>query len=309
MDLPKTFIDNVISSHGEKGRKWLADLDGLLQECERRWSLKMTGIFDLSYNYVASAEFKNGKEAVVKLAVPGGEFISELQALQYLRGPYIAELLDYDGDMGLLILEKITPGVSLAAICMDDEQKTEIAAALLKQLWRAAEPVRKVNSVRDREKELIMESKKHSDGLGDISAETIKEALKVFAYMNTTAGELYYLHGDLHHGNILKRENGSWAAIDPKGLAGEREYDTIQFLINELPSVNAEYTIRKRIDIFAEKLNLNRDRILLWGFCHAVLASCWSIGSSGIPEDGFIRSAGVFQNLIRENGISFENTI
>ncbi|SFB94455.1 streptomycin 6-kinase [Bacillus sp. OV322] len=309
MDLPTTFIDNVISSHGEKGRKWLDDLDGLLQECERRWSLRITGIFDLSYNYVASAEFKNGKEAVVKLAVPGGEVVSELHALQYLRGPYIAELKGYDEDGGILILEKITPGISLAAACMDDDQKTEIAAGLLKQLWRAAEPVWKVNAVRDREKELIMESKKHSGGFGEISAETIKEALQVFAYMNTTAGGLYFLHGDLHHGNILKRENGSWAAIDPKGLSGEREYDTIQFLINELPSVNAEFTIRKRIDIFTEKLNLNRERILLWGFCHAVLASCWSIGSSGIPEDGFIRSARVFQNLIREDNICFENTI
>jgi streptomycin 6-kinase len=309
MDLPKTFLDNVISSHGEKGRKWLDDLDGLLQECERRWSLKTTGIFDLSYNYVASAVFKNGKEAVVKLAVPGGEFASELHALQYLRGPYIAELKDYDEDRGILILEKISPGVPLAAICMDDDQKTEIASDLLKHLWKAVQPVRKVYSVRDREKELIMESKKHSDGFGEISAETIKEALKVFAYMNTTAGELYFLHGDLHHGNILKRENGSWAAIDPKGLAGEREYDTIQFLINELPSVNAEFIIRKRVDIFVEKLNLNRERILLWGFCHAVLASCWSIDSSGIPEDGFVRSARVFQNLIRENGICFENTI
>ncbi|MFD0048719.1 aminoglycoside phosphotransferase family protein [Actinomycetes bacterium NPDC127524] len=307
--MPTTFIDNVISSHGEKGRKWLNDLDGLLQECERRWSLKITGIFDLSYNYVASAEFKNGKEAVVKLGVPGGEFVSELHALQYLSGPYTAELKDYDEDRGILILEKITPGISLAAARMDDEKKTEIAAALLKQLWRAAQPVRKVNSVRDREKELVMESKKHSGGFREISADTIKEALQVFAYMNTTAGKLYFLHGDLHHGNILKRENGSWAAIDPKGLAGEREYDTIQFLINELPSVNAEFTIRKRIDIFAEKLNLNRERILLWGFCHAVLASCWSIGSSGIPEDGFIRSAKVFQNLIREDNICFENPI
>ncbi len=41
------------------------------------------------------------------------------------------------------------------------------------------------------------------------------------------------LHGDLHHENILKNENGSYTVIDPKGVIGDPVFDLSRFILDE----------------------------------------------------------------------------
>lgn len=72
-------------------------------------------------------------------------------------------------------------------------------------------------------------------------------------------------------------------------------------LLNNLPSKNAIEVIEKRIDIFGEQLSLEKERVVAWGFCHAVLATCWSIEDNGDFDQSFFRTIDVFKELSRSN--------
>jgi streptomycin 6-kinase len=48
-----------------------------------------------------------------------------------------------------------------------------------------------------------------------------------------TYSRIFLLHGDLHHENILKNENGSYTVIDPKGVIGDPVFDLSRFILDE----------------------------------------------------------------------------
>jgi hypothetical protein len=58
---------------GEEGARWLADLPSVVEELERRWSL-VTGepLADGSAAYLARVRTADGRDAVLRIGVPGG---------------------------------------------------------------------------------------------------------------------------------------------------------------------------------------------------------------------------------------------
>ncbi|WP_205168598.1 aminoglycoside phosphotransferase family protein [Rossellomorea pakistanensis] len=68
-----------------------------------------------------------------------------------------------------------------------------------------------------------------------------------------------------------------WVGIDPKDVVGEREYDLIPFLLNKITSKDPVKQLEFRTKSFAEKLQLNYERILMWGYCHSILSSLWCL--------------------------------
>lgn len=89
-------------------------------------------------------------------------------------------------------------------------------------------------------------------------------------------------------------------SIDPKGLVGEREYDLIQYMLNNLPGKNAYQTIKDRVNVFTEELSLQKDRLLLWGYCHSVLSTAWTVDKEGSFAQPFFDGISIFDNLYRE---------
>jgi streptomycin 6-kinase len=83
------------------------------------------------------------------------------------------------------------------------------------------------------------------------------------------------LHGDLHHSNVLRDDQWGWRTIDPKGLAGDRHFDICQFMRNPWPGPADVAVSRRRLDIFATELGLDRARLVAWCLVHAVLDVCW----------------------------------
>ncbi|WP_170289804.1 hypothetical protein [Cytobacillus depressus] len=45
---------------------------------------------------------------------------------------------------------------------------------------------------------------------------------------------------------------------------------------------------------------MDKNRILLYGFAHAVLATCWSFQESGTYDEGFYQAIHVFKDLRRK---------
>ena len=100
---------------------------------------------------------------------------------------------------------------------------------------------------------------------------------------------LVLLHQDLHGSNVLRSERG-WLAIDPKPLAGDPAFDAASLLRDRrwlLGRGGDEARVARRLDILAEMLELDRDRLRRWGVVHAL---AWGFhGASVHPE--MIRSA------------------
>lgn len=291
--LPNKFVQTIKSVHKEKGEQWLNRFNKLIEECEERWDIQIMPPFPLSYNFVAPAVQKDGKEVVVKLVIPGEEFNAEVYTIQQFNGRGMVGIIDVDLKKGILILERLTPGKMLASI-EDDEAATRIASRVMKALWVPASDTLQIPTSEDREKALLNILIENPEGIGPITKETLQEAAKTFTALNRSIEKPYLLHGDLHHYNILNAGSDSWAAIDPKGLIGDREYDVIQFLLNRLPAENLSALIDKRIALLAEELDLDTHRIYSWGFAHSVLATCWSIEDHGNYDEAFFHSIQYF---------------
>jgi len=294
--LPEQFIKTIKDIHKEKGEIWLENFEDLCNRCEIRWNMKILSPFELSYNFVAPILIDGQKNAVIKLSVPNEEFNSEVEALREFKDNEFVKVIDSDLNEGILILEQLLPGDTLATI-ENEQEAMGIAVKVMKNLWKAAPKSTKIPSIISRENSLSRIVEKFPNGIGPISKEMLLDAFDIFREMNRTQSTKYLLHGDLHHYNILNAGENSWKVIDPKGLIGEREYDIIQFLLNNLEGKDIFTTLENRIDLLVKELNLNKERVLLWGYSHAVLSTCWSFEDEGTNNEYFFQAINVFKNL------------
>ncbi len=296
MQLQNEFVKNVRLYFEEQGEEWLDDLPSLIRYCEKKWTMKIGEPYELSINYVAPAILSDGTEVVIKLCIPGEGFQHELEALRLFNGKGMVRLIDSDAEKGVLILEKLTPGHTLASL-EDHEKAAHIAAKAIKQLKTPAPAQTILPTTKAREENLRKQIISHPNGIGPITRDTLDRALEIFTYLNETSEQHYLLHGDFHHYNVLSSGNGEWTVIDPKGLVGEIEYDLIQFLLNR-QTQHAYEVIGQRVETFTNELNLNKKRLLLWGYAHTVLSTAWSVDTNdGSYNEEFYRGIDIFQKL------------
>jgi streptomycin 6-kinase len=281
--------------HGREGDAWLKELPALIESCERRWSLDVGAPFsDLSYNYVAPAVGAEGTEVVLKLGVLDREHLTEIEALRLFDGRGIVRLLDADGEQGILLLERLRPGTPLAMLG-DDEEATTIAAEVMQQLWRPAPAEHAFPTVADWAAGLDRLRARIDGGVGPFPAGLVETAESLFTELIDSMGEAALLHGDLHHHNILAAERQPWLALDPKGVVGEPAYEVGALLRNPMPELlqmpRPELILARRLDILAERLGFERERLVAWGMAQAVLAAWWSFEDHGHGWEQWIACA------------------
>ncbi|WP_029424945.1 aminoglycoside phosphotransferase family protein [Alkalibacillus haloalkaliphilus] len=207
------FVKSVNHYFPDEGEAWLRKLPDLINYCEQKWSITVKKPYSLSINYVAPAVTRMGKELVVKICIPGEGFMNELEALQLFEGKGMVQLVDWDEDYGLFLLEKINPGTYLVDV-LEDEEACEIAADVINKLHKEPpKQTRFIPTVTSREQNFKRIVEKNPNGLGPISRDELRLALTIFSYLNKTTKKQYLLHGDFHHYNVLKSVNGNWIAI------------------------------------------------------------------------------------------------
>lgn len=292
----------ILDLYAERGAAWMERLPDLLAACERRWSLTVLPPFPkLSYNYAAPALLADGTPAVVKAGVPNSELSSEIAALRIFDGRAIARLLDADQEWGVLVLERLTPGETLAPLAaQDDEAATAIAAGIMRRLWRPAPAEHGFPTVAKWAEGLSRLRAEFGGGAGPFPERLVSAAEAHFAALNGSMGAPMLLHGDLHHENILAAGREPWLAIDPKGIVGDPGYEVGALLYNQLPAASADWrpVIARRVDQLAEALEIDRARLLGWGLFQAVLSSWWSYEDHGEGWDETIAVAEILDSLI-----------
>ncbi|MBI3732007.1 MAG: phosphotransferase [Chloroflexi bacterium] len=302
--IPPPFARAMAELYGAAGDEWLGRLPALLAECERRWSLTIGPPFPkLSYNYVAPAMRADGSEVVLKAGVPNPELLTEMEALRLYDGRGIVRLLEADRERGVMLLERLSPGMPLSSLADSelhaakaDEQATAIAAGVMRRLWRPLPPQHPFPTVEKWAEGLTRLRAHFGGGTGPFPTRLVEAAETLFCELIASMAEPVLLHGDLHHDNILSAGREPWLALDPKGLAGEPAYEVGAFLRNPMPQIlnwpQPERLLARRVDQLAEELNLGRVRLAGWGLAQAVLSAWWSFEDHGHGWEGAIACAG-----------------
>ena len=286
---PPEFARRMVELHGAAGAAWLERLPALIADLADRWSLRVLAPFEpLSYNYVApavrSASTSGEGPVVLKVGVPHPELLTEIEALRLFDGRGAVRLLEADAARGALLLERLVPGTPLADL-KDDAAATSLAAGVMRQLWRPLPPGHPFPTVERWALGLDRLRARFGGGCGPFPAPLVERAESLFAELIASMGERVLLHGDLHHHNILAAGRQPWLALDPKGLAGEAEYEAGALLRNPIPAFLAWPDLpritRRRVDQLAEELGFDRARLTGWAIAQAVLAGWWSYEDTG----------------------------
>jgi streptomycin 6-kinase len=266
------------------GSVWLQHLPDIVGECAARWSLRLGEPFHLAHvSYVAPVELHDHTPAVLKVNFPEPEGEHEPDALGHWDGRGAVRLLGRYDERCALLVERCDPGTRLWET-RDGDEVTRIAADVLRRLWRPPPANHAFRLLEDAAAAWADELPAGWERLGrPYEAALLDEAIWFLREAGPSQGEAVVLHQDLHGGNVLAARREPWLAIDPKPIVGEREFDTASFLRDrrwELRSdPEAGARVRRRLDLLAAELDLDRARMCGWGIAHAL---AW--GMSGRPK-------------------------
>ena len=275
--IPQGFAKRIVDRHGAEGQAWLARLPKRLAGLAARWQLLLQPPFKLSYNYVAPVIRADGTTAVLKIGYPSPELLAEMETLRLYNGRFACQLLAADPSQYAMLLEQIQPGQPLWSLA-DDDAETEAAAQLMQQLWQpiAAEDHPILPSLARWTGALRRLEAYFEDGVGPFPRRLLETAVSLRAELLADDIPPMLLHGDFHHENVLTAHRRPWLALDPKGVIGDPAYEVGAFLYNPKPEQVAEKKrITRRIDIFSDILNIDRQRLIRWGIVQAVLSAVW----------------------------------
>jgi streptomycin 6-kinase len=280
---------SMLASHSDAGAEWLRRLPALVAECARRWSLELEPPFpDVAMAYVAPARRADGAEVVLKVAPPTDHLAMEVGALEAFAGRGVAGLLETDATLGALLLERVRPGTPLMVL-RDDEEATGITADVLRRLWRPVPVGHPGPTLEEWTAGMTDVRRRFDGGSGPFQETLLAEAESLYVELLARSPEPVLLHGDIHHGNILRSERGDgrteWVAIDPRGIAGDPAYDVSTLLHNPKPWLleqpDTPAVLSRRLEILERELGLERWRMRGWGLVAMVQAAVWSWDGGG----------------------------
>ena len=295
--IPERFAAHMRGVLGEAGAEWLAALPETADRLAERWQLTLGAPFELSFNYVCCAQRADGTDAVFKIGPWGAETVQEIRALDIYAGQGSCRLLAADEALGAVLLERIRPGRMLREIAAeDDDEATVIAARLMRRLWRPAGEIVDRTGLRALS-EWFRAFERHRafyGGPGPFPEHILSHAEGVTDELLASVQAEVLLHADFHHDNVLSAEREPWLTIDPKGMIGDAGYEVGPFLLNPDPHdgfPKSPKLLARRLDIFADELAYDRERLRLWGIAHAVLSACWSAENHGSGWQNAIQGA------------------
>jgi streptomycin 6-kinase len=263
------------------GAGWLERLPALAGECAERWSLRLGEPFERSHvSLVVTARLPDGTRGVLKINFPEPESEHEADALEHWRGEGAVQLLAHDPERRALLVECCEPGTPLWELD-DDDHATRIASGVLARIWRLPRAAHRFRPLSIEAARWEVELPDAWERLGrPFEAELLEEAVAACRELGPDQGDPVVLHQDFHGGNVLRAQREPWLAIDPKPLVGEREFDAASLLRDRrdlLVRPGAGRIVRRRLDLLASELDLDRERMRRWGIAHAL---AWGVSGT-----------------------------
>ena len=261
---------------------WLDELPSIVDACAERWSLTLGAPWTNSVASLTMPAERHGQSVVLKIGIPDREGEFEAEALRQLDGNGAVSLLDEDSVCRAMLLERCMPGTPLTQ--EEPEAALDVLIGLLPRLWIPAGPP--FRPLSDEVADLAVEMREHWERTGrTVEERLIHAATEVFEELGGTQGEQVLVNQDLHADNVLAAEREPWLLIDPKPLAGEREFG-VASMVRGQELGHSERAVLYRLDRVTSELGLDRERARLWAFAHTV-----SWGFDDEPLAGHIEAA------------------
>lgn len=270
-------IENVTNIFGDQGLEWIKNLPNIIEALAEHWQLRqILPVDNMSYNYVAKAITSTNKLVVLKISCDKKSNNEEMQALRYFNGHASVRLLDHNEKYHAMLLDQAIPGTTLKSFYPAQiEYVMDCYASTVNKLHRKKLPSK--HNYRH-----ISDWLKAIDRLttNQLPAGMLDRAIQIKNKLLSTIQQELFLHGDLHHDNLIKN-NDEWLTIDPKGIIGDAEFEIAAFDFIHPSEFHLKTGIKnlftKRIDILADKSKRNAARIKDWVFVRLILSAAWSI--------------------------------
>lgn len=264
------FREPCQNAFGESRMRWLADLDAIVQRCSACWDLgEIEQLEAQAWNFVGFSGIRS--DVVLKVFYDQREFDTQASVLVAAQGTRMVRLWGRYDECKALLIERVQPATPLNALA-DDGEQMKAAADLIRSTGRISPPpsCRHVGSLID---EL-------DEGQARICHDLIARTKEEFSELVGDIENEAQVHGDLHHGNILKSRNDGWVMIDPEGLIGDAYFDAATILRSCIGTKDLGSRVAKRARILCVELNLNHRSLMRWLRVTAMLAACWEVGDS-----------------------------
>ena len=296
MKLSELFIKNIHATYGEEGKIWLSTLADHLEQLSLQWNFQMIRpVQDISYNFVAVVKLSSGL-AILKTAPPAARLMAEAEWLKAHKKS-VPAILQMDKDRNAFLMEKLEPGTSLKYLVKEgaDEKATRILSQVILDL-QSADTLHQMN---------YQHISEHCSSLaflrGHIDAALIDCAETLFKGLCADCSNDIVLHGDLHHDNILQSDT-SWNVIDPHGYLGDPCAEVGTMIFNPLDCFPKQRPIqniiKSRLNILAEMLPYDKERIKAWALCLTLRSAAWDIEGFGRPNDQTIEIAKILYDIL-----------
>lgn len=278
---------------GDQGARWLDGLPELVEDLERRWAIVVgEPLAGGSASYVARARTADGRDAVLKVEIPGLVWARQAETLADAHGRGYVRLLARDLDRRAMLLEALGPPMS--ALGLPPERQIVALCRTLREAWSLPRPAALT----------VDPAHEKAGALGDLvrtlwerlgrpcSAAAAEQALR-YAERRAAAFDLercVVVHGDPHPGNALRvleprpgAESG-FVFVDPDGFLADPAYDLGVVLRDWSPQLlasggngDATALARRYCRLLAGETGVDETAIWEWGFLERVSTGLFAL--------------------------------
>ncbi|MBR6666705.1 MAG: phosphotransferase [Lachnospiraceae bacterium] len=183
-------------------------------------------------NLIFYAVSKRYGEVILKILINSefDEDYKEMLALKLFQGESFCELYEYSFEDKVYLMERIVPAHTL----YESEPRNE-RIKIVSEIFKGLHKTDSSDSTFPTYTEWFEAGKE--------GTKNRKDCEELYQYLDSAEQMLidicqkysrnFLLHGDLHHENILKNENGGYTVIDPKGVIGDPVFDLSRFILDE----------------------------------------------------------------------------
>lgn len=273
LDVPDEVRRKVLA---EGNGAWLDELPSIVESLARDWSLTIGGpLLGGHAAYVVEATLADGSAAVLKVGVPGTErnLGVEATALRIVDGDGCARLLRDDLDRSALLLERL--GAQMYDIVPSCATRHDLLCDLAVRFWRPVGPEIALETGAERASlyaELLV---RWWDETGHACTRaTLDDALACTDRRRLAHDDerSVLVHGDVHDGNALLADDGTYKLIDPDGVRAEPAYD-LGTIIRANPDCGDD--LRERAERLAARTGIDAKAIWEWGTTHRVVSGLY----------------------------------
>lgn len=306
--IPAETVKGFLWGGVESGVRWMHALPALLDSiCQRHNITNLRPSPEIRMNLVLFGESATHGPVVLKLAPPNWEVSNEIASMRiYSRGSRYAQFIDADETAAWSLQARVQPGTMLQTLAqtgdVSDEEATLITAKLMRETVKPL-PADVSHSFPDLNTWLKSFWEYADSGKQSIPSDQLELALRHARELVSHPEPPMLLHGDFHHGNILKGED-DWVMIDPKGILAEKAFEVGPFFYNPIgvdqyPNLVDLYD--RRLEIYSQELGISRIRLWKCALVGCVLSDCWSLEDGPVDHTHFDSVTAALMQLPERN--------